>query len=565
MDQAFDRLASWGTLLVMGMVLLLAEGCLAPPPGPLPYQESALPQEQISRLILQAVAVDLAEHPQSREANLLERFYRAERGLPVWINRRGISLAAWQLVAALKQADREGLPPSRYAPDQLRRLLKPALAEEEDYLGWSPEQVAEVDLALSRAFFRYAGDNLWGQERSWRSRGDWHRRRRDVDPALLLALALELDALPSALRGLPPADRQYRQLRQVLQRYRRLAELGGWPATEGGEVLRPGASDPRLSALRNRLQLEGDLTSGGEEPDLFSPALEEGLKAFQRRHGLTPDGALGPRTLQALNVSAEERIAQILRNMERRRWESGRVEARQVNINLAAFSLELVEPGQPALRMPVVIGRKSRPTPLFSSQIESLILEPYWYVPPTLLREALPRIAADASYLRRNHYEVLDGEGNLIRAGRSFGRRWQRGEVEASLRQQPGPWNPMGQIKFQLPNPWSIYLHDTPKKQLFARTERAYSSGCIRLSEPHLLARRLLQGNALDREQVEALLASRGSRFVEIADPVALYIGYWTAWVDEAGRINFRDDIYGRDLRLARELRQGFRQLALID
>jgi murein L,D-transpeptidase YcbB/YkuD len=164
--------------------------------------------------------------------------------------------------------------------------------------------------------------------------------------------------------------------------------------------------------------------------------------------------------------------------------------------------------------------------------------------------------------LLRNHYEVLDPEGNLLEVGGDFGRLWQQGEVEASLRQLPGPWNPMGEVKFLMPNPWSIYLHDTPHKELFSRTQRAFSSGCIRLSQPQKLAKWLLDRESWDPAEFENLVASNNSRMVRLAKPVELSIGYWTAWVDDAGQLNFRDDIYGRDRQLARELRQNSDHLA---
>ncbi len=563
MGQLLHRIMSVGGLLMLGMLLLLAEGCLSPRPELQYYQETALPGEQISAQIIDSVQSDLYEHPQSREAHLLQNFYSANGGRPGWINKQGISLAAWQLIDILREADHEGLPPQRYDPEVLHEMLRPPVDETEPYLGWSPRQVARTDIALSRAFFRYAGDNLRGQERSWRSRGDWHRAPRAIDPAQLLDLALDLDALPSAMRGLAPAQKGYRQLRQMLKFYRELARLGGWPEVDSGETLHPGETDPRVSQLRRRLQIEGDLSSEVPQGDLFIEEIQQGLKQFQRRHGLTPDGTLGPRTLQALNTPVDKRVDQILRNMERWRWDSAQDSETEIRINLAAFSMEVRQGDEQLLQMPVVIGRQKRPTPLFTSQLESMIFSPYWYVPPTLLRETLPRIAADPSYLRRNHYEVLDAEGELIKVGRSFGQQWQQGEVAASLRQQPGPWNPMGRIKFLMPNPWSIYLHDTPKKQLFSRTQRAYSSGCIRLSQPEKLAQWLLEYSNWNDGKIDQQLHSNRSRMVNLEKSVALNIGYWTAWVDESGRINFRDDIYGRDLRLARELRQASPQLAL--
>jgi murein L,D-transpeptidase YcbB/YkuD len=552
----FKRLKLFLGPLLLGVLLLLAEGCLAPS-ARLPVSQKTDSQlSLISRQIHRRIIAARTDSPRSREVHLLQRYYSLHSDRPAWVVRQGISAAAWQLLGFLEAANEEGLPPQRYEPERLRKLLQPPAGEKVAYRGWSPAEVARIDVALSRAFFRYAGDNLRGQERSWKSRGDWHRHPRDVNPVQLLDLALELDALPSALTEITPPYPGYRQLRQMLRRYRGLAILGGWPQINAGKTLHPGESDPRVSALRRRLQLEGDLEANDDQGDIFTLEMQRGLRRFQQRHGLTPDATLGPQTLRALNVSVEQRIDQIIRNMERWRWESGRTEKTEIRINLAAFSLEAVSAGKVQLQMPVIIGRQQRSTPLFVSQLEALVLSPYWYVPPTLLHEALPRIVADSTYLRRNHYEVLNSQGEVLQVDSQFRRKWQQGEVSAALRQQPGPWNPMGQIKFLLPNPWSIYLHDTPGKKLFTRTRRAYSSGCIRLSQPQDLARWLLSRHAASPRQVEDILNSRGSRLVRLEKPVWLKIGYWTAWVDPSGRMNFRDDIYGRDRRLARELRQ---------
>lgn len=563
MALTLHRLMSVSGLLLIGMLLLLAEGCLSTRSQPLYYQETALPQEQISALILRSVQMDLLEHPQSREAHLLQNFYNSRGGRPGWIESQGISLSAWQLIDMLEAAEGEGLPVQRYEPESLRRRLQPSVDKTKPYLGWPPHQIAQVDMALSRAFFRYAGDNLYGQERSWLSRGDWHRKPREVNAPHLLNLALELNAMPSALRGLPPDKKGYRQLRQMLKFYRELAALGGWPVIDSGEVLHPGQSDRRVLQLHHRLRLEGDLGVAVPASEQFVPEIRQALMVFQERHGLVPDGTLGPQTLIALNTPVEFRIDQILRNMERWRWDSARAAETEIRINLPAYSLAVAQGEEILLEMPVVIGRAKRPTPLFTSQLESLIYSPYWYVPPTLLREVLPRIVEDSGYLRRNHYEVLDEGGDVIKFGRSFGRQWQQGDLEAALRQKPGPWNPMGRIKFMMPNPWSIYLHDTPQKTLFSRTRRAFSSGCIRLSQPEKLAQWLLAYCNSEQESFDLRLDSGRSRMVALEKSVDLRIGYWTAWVDEAGRINFRDDIYGRDIRLARELRQASPLLAL--
>ena len=556
MPSRLGRYGTAGMILLCSLLFLFAEGSLAPDSAPRLIQESTRPKDRAACLILARLNSDLEDHPQSREIHLLQRFYLARNGRPAWFNRQGVGLAAHQLLDTLEKSDAEGLPSRRYEPAALHALLALPVVDDLPYFGWPPTQIAEVDYALSRAFFRYAGDNLWGQERSWKSRGDWHRRPRSVDPSQLLELALDLDALPSALRGVVPAAPGYRQLRRALERYRIIASRGGWNRIAEGAALHPGESDPRVSALRKRLASEGDLSDPNaavDDAELFDPALTQALRHFQTRHGLESDGALGPGTLAALNVPVAERIAQLVRNLERWRWE-GDTEA-IVRINLADFSLA-VNDGETRFEMPVVIGQRQHPTPLFSSQLQALVFSPYWYVPPSLLSRTLPRIVADPSYLKRNHYEVLDSTGNPLRLNRALGRQWQQGELEAALRQQPGPWNPMGNVKFLLPNPWAIYLHDTPEKDLFSRSRRAFSSGCIRLSQPQRLATWLLEREAYSAAQIDAYRSAGTPRLIGLKQPVDLQIGYWTAWVDDREQVHFSADIYGRDSRLARELRQ---------
>jgi murein L,D-transpeptidase YcbB/YkuD len=294
-----------------------------------------------------------------------------------------------------------------------------------------------------------------------------------------------------------------------------------------------------VAAVRTRLAATDELGKAEAtpaEPNHYDDALMDAVKEFQARHGLVADGVIGDPTRAALALPVGERIEQLVVNLERARWFSGQPPRRYVAVNVPSFELVLVENGSTVLKMPVVVGRKDRRTPLLSAHITELIFNPSWTVPPTIMRvDFLPKMRKNQSFVSRR--------------GLQF--------VGAALRQPPGPRNPLGRVKFLMPNEFSVYLHDTTAKGLMRQPRRALSSGCVRLGDALGLVNELLADDPRWGPTTrKRFLAGWTTRYLALREPVPVYLKYQTAWRDDDGDIQFREDLYGRDAALARALAQ---------
>jgi murein L,D-transpeptidase YcbB/YkuD len=365
----------------------------------------------------------------------------------------------------------------------------------------------------------------------------WHTAPRRLNLSTPMLEAARSSRIEPALEKLELRHPGYVELKRALAAMRGIEARGGWSPLP--DTPKRFAADPRWRAkLRTRLAAAGDLGAGAAgDAELFAA-----LRRFQARHGLEASGTIDAATLAELNVPAAERRRQIELNLERWRWLPESLGERYVLVNVPAYELELVERGERRLAMRVVVGRPYQQTPAFSDVIERLELNPYWNVPPSIVRaEIVPAIRDDPAYLARENMEVVSGSGERL-----------------EIRQRPGPGNALGKIKFVLPNEHNIYLHDTPAEELFDRTARSFSHGCIRLEAPLDLAERLLAAEpGWSRRRLEEEIATGANRFVRLSNPVRVHILYWTAWVDERGELQLRRDPYDVDARLARALRRG--------
>jgi murein L,D-transpeptidase YcbB/YkuD len=285
---------------------------------------------------------------------------------------------------------------------------------------------------------------------------------------------------------------------------------------------------------------------------LFDETLEHGVRRFQRRHGLKVDGIVGPATLAALNVSVEERIRQIKLNLERWRWLPHDLGQKYVMVNIANSELNIIENDHIIKKMRAVVGRKTRRTPIFSDQITYLELNPYWHIPPKIARkDILPHIHNDPRYLIKQRIRVFENWKDQASEIDPLAIDWSlitENNFSFKLRQEPVPSNALGRIKFMFPNKFGVYIHDTPARNLFRRTKRYFSSGCIRIEKPVELADYLLRDNPQwPLDKLKAAINSQKREIIALPEPVAVYILYWTAWVEEDGSINFREDVYGWD------------------
>lgn len=482
----------------------------------------------------------------------LPRFYQERHFQLAWSDGRQLLPVADELLAAIPAAAGEGLHPGDY------HLA--ALAEGASRFRTvpTPKLAAELDLLCSDAFMTLAVHYRNGRILPASVDDDWHIPREEADPRRLLSQALASGRIRDSLQALLPSDPAYATLRGAWQDLQLLVAVGGWPRLTLKLPLRPGASGPEVAALRRRLAVSGDLAAAEVSGEVFDPGLEGAVRRFQSRHGLVVDAIVGRQTLAALNVPASERARQLGVNLERWRWLPRSFGGLHLRVNPPAFHLEVFENGENVLEMRVIVGRQVRPTPAFVGRMTYLVLNPYWEVPPHLaVADLLPKIQAKRGYLAENGIKVFTAPGGSQLNPTAID--WNglgRGNFPYHLRQDPGPKNALGRIKFIFPNRYTVYLHDTPSRKLFEREQRSFSSGCIRIEKPMELAHLLLRGTAMaDPAALEAALQGAVNTTVPLTAPVPVYLLYFTSWVEKDGTVNFRPDLYQRDPRLAAALR----------
>jgi len=483
-------------------------------------------------------------------------FYQSRNHQALWQSSSGLRIAAHALVERLRSAAEHGLCGEDYLLEPIERHMAYRAEFVRRGQALPPRDAAILDLLLTQSFFTYGTHLVEGRVDPALAHVDWKAKRRKLDLARLLPSAVDGDSLGRLLAELAPPHEGYRELMEALAELRESAARGGWPKVPGGESLRPGDIDPRLPKIRARLLATGELPAPADiEGNAFGPATVEAVQRFQQRHGLDPDGVVGWRTVRAMNIPVERRIRQVEFNLERWRWMPRDLGKLYIAINIADFSMEVVEESEVVMAMPVIVGTPYRRTPVFSAQMSYLEFAPYWTVPPTILREdKLPAVQKDPAFLDNHHFRIIRGSGKAMSAEEVADIDWQQIKAErfpGELRMDPGPWNPLGRVKFMFPNAFNVYLHDTNERGLFDRYKRTFSSGCIRIGDPVGLARYLLRDQPKwTEEKLQEALARTVPLQVGLNKPVPTHLQYWTTWVDVDGNIQFRPDLYYRDLDL---------------
>jgi L,D-transpeptidase YcbB len=471
-------------------------------------------------------------------------FYERRQYAPAWLKDGRPTEAAQALRQAVQRAPEEGLDPAEYDLGPLGPPRDREGRREDGQL--EPRAAAEADLRLTHAFLKYASHLVAGRVDPRKVDGQWFGQVRTVDLGQVLEGAVRSGQVGPALDPLRPLHPQYAALKQALQRYREIAQRGGWPTGFGRLAdLRRGGHGPGVSRLRARLVASGDLPPSAAAGDVFDETLAEALRRFERHHGLPEEARLGPGVVAALDVPVEERIRQIELNLERWRWLPENLGDRYVLVNVPSFQLDAYEGTRAVLTMRVVAGERDKPTPIFSDRMTEVVFSPYWRVPPSIAKnEIIPAILRDPGYLAKANLEVVKGE-HVLDASRID---WTDPDPNVRIRQRPGVKNSLGLVKFVFPNQFDVYLHDTPADSLFQRLERDLSHGCVRVEKPVDLARWVLADTPeWTPERIETAMNSGHEQHVAIKRPVPVYILYQTAWVEPDGSVDFRDDLYGHD------------------
>jgi murein L,D-transpeptidase YcbB/YkuD len=351
---------------------------------------------------------------------------------------------------------------------------------------------------------------------------------------------------------------QLAALKNLLAYYRKIERNGGWPGiSDHVQPISSGDTGKTVRQLVKRLLITNDLESFDTIKPVFNSILESGVKNFQKRHGLIANGIVDKLTLSFLNIPVEEKLKQILVNMERWRWIPGPVDKNYILVNIPDYTLTIFRNGSPVESMNIIVGKTGSHTVIFQGKIKYIVLNPYWNIPKSIsIEEILPQVKNDKAYLQIHQIEV--GRKWNFKAVNQDTINWKNVTKENfnyTFRQKPGDKNPLGRIKFLFPNQFSIYLHDTPNYTLFSETERGFSHGCIRVEKPVELADYLLGNNALaKRRKIYDLLISGKNESITMDTPISVYIVYFTVWVDQNGIFQFRNDVYGHDRKLAQRI-----------
>jgi len=478
----------------------------------------------------------------------LIRFYERRQFSPAWES----DAKRDALLRALERSVEHGLDPDDYHVALLRAHMAETPDEDREAAAVHFELLASDALARYAFHLRFGKVNPEALEPSW----NFSRTLEGTNPIAVFQRLIDAADIAAEAETLAPQEPRYAELKAALARYREIERAGGWPRLDASTTLKPGMRDPRVAQLRERLAIEGYAADAGGDPELFDESLEAAVRSFQRLHGLDADGVVGPRTIAAMNVPVEARIDQLKVNLERARWIFRDLEERYIVANIARFQVSLIENGKPVWTTRAVVGRPYRQTPTFRAQMTYLVLNPTWTVPPGILRnDILPEIRRDPSALARRNMVVLDTSGRVVDPATVD---WNAPNFPYMLRQEPGPDNALGRVKFMFPNPHHVYMHDTPSRELFNRADRTFSSGCIRLENPLELAEILLaETGRWSRAAIDAVLATGQPRTITLPRPLTVLLIYATA-VPENGELYLLPDVYGRDARVLEALEAPF-------
>ncbi len=463
-------------------------------------------------------------------AGLADRY--AKGGGAIWVNATGLTPLGQALDGQLRAAIDAGMPADPVLSQFLAEAAPPANAD----------QAVEIEARLGALLTALALDAK-GPFGDPESRG----------AGILVRIVGAKDALAELRRQLPdyhPFWRLYAKLPIHVAQYRN----GGWSTVPGKEKIEPGDRGPRVAAVKERLLVTGELAAIGPRPDFYDDGLKAAAQAFQRAHGLNDDGVIGVRTIEEMNVSAEERLRAVLLNLQRLREEGPAFEPRHLIVNIPGTELRVIENGLTAYYTPAIVGRPERKTPLLTSVVTKAKLNPDWSVPPKIAANDMLRHELDEpGYFAARNVRVYDSNGSEINPNSIDWRDVKRsGHFPYRLRQDPGPENALGPMKLDFKNDEAVFIHGTSAPELFAKQERFFSSGCVRVRNPLDLVAFLLEDKGgWNRARLDEIVKRGGTEFVPLPRQLPLHFVYRTAWVDEEGVTQFRRDVYKRDKKVA--------------
>ena len=484
-----------------------------------------------------------------------KKFYKERKFKLGWFKDHEIVPQAEKLFAVMSKSYEEGLDPKDYQLFSLEEKLKELEDARKDTAKFY-ELEKKLDVALSSAYFNFASDYYRGlvvprenKEVEW----DVKRNKIKLHKALMTLLGERKSKYPYA--EFRPLHEDYANLKKALARYREIQKSGGWPTIPANTKLKPGQSSSAVPLISKRVaDLIGKeaTTNGAADSTVYTPQLVNAVKKFQQLHGQNPDGNIGPATVKLMNVPVQERIKQIIINMERWRWIPKSFEPNYLLVNIPSYKLHVFENSKEVMAMNVIVGKVMNATPIFSDKLEYVVLSPYWNIPPGILKEEIaPKVMSDPGFLDRMDMEVVTNKGAVVSPSSVDWSQAGTDGFEYIVRRRPGPKNDLGDVKFIFPNVDNIYLHDTPHDELFNQSKRGFSHGCVRVEEPIKLATYLLRNvPGWDRGNIMQQISTREEKYVPVKEKLPVYLVYFTAKADANGNVQFFEDIYGHDSQL---------------
>lgn len=533
-----------GRLAVVMLSLAVATAAnLAQVPA---LQAQSLTPEQVQSLAQarEETRIDMFRQAVAEAASkdaAIATFYQTNGYTPIWTGDSDADTARRRaLMMAIAEAPAHGLPAARYDGPALMEAMRKAR---------TPRELGLLEVELSRSLLRIARDLHSGiLVPAEVDRGIVRKVTYQDRFSVLNAFSTSNPA--TFFRALAPATAEYNRLMKEKMRLEALMAVGGWGPTVGAKALKPGESGPDVIALRNRLVAMGYLDRSASVT--YDGTIQAAVQTFQVDHGLTADGVAGASTLSELNIPVEDRLKSVIVAMERERWLGAERGKRHILVNLTDFQSKIIDDDKITFQTRSVIGAvdPAKRTPEFSDLMTYLEINPDWTVPTGIIqRDYLPALQRNPNAL--SHLQVTDARGRVIPRGNIDFSRYTARTFPYNLRQPPSRSNALGTVKFMFPNPYAIYLHDTPDKSLFSRESRAYSNGCVRLNDPHDFAYALLARQEADPKTFfDRILDSGTQTRVNLVEPVPVHLIYRTAFTNPKGRTNFRRDVYERDTKI---------------
>ncbi|SDL75511.1 Murein L,D-transpeptidase YcbB/YkuD [Pedobacter antarcticus] len=520
--------------IVIAPLLFLFIQCQQKPENKVIRDTSITPVNAVTKLYTDSLDMEKFISSQQLDdsaANRMRNFYNSRNFQFAWFSEKGLAEQT-KVLYDLDKNFRSSNGDSSVTLKNLQTRIDHLLTID-TVIKKADTSLTLLEFNLTSHFFSFITDAYAGKVDP--AKLQWYIPRKKIDAVAVLDSLVKNKG--NDTNGNAPLNSYYVTLNKELSHWSAIAKKGSWPDLEFAALqkLKPGDSSAIISTLKTRLAAFGALAPT-DSSGLYTLAVDTALRLAQQQFGQQVTGKLTASLVKSLNIPVRKRIEQILINLERMRWVPVMPEGRVILVNIPEYKLHIFEDRKEVLNMGIVVGKEAHQTVIFSNTLKNIVFSPYWNVPPSIVKaEILPAINRNKNYLAQHQMEIYGKSGGL-----------------PLIRQKPGSTNSLGRVKFLFPNSYNIYLHDTPAKSLFTEQKRAFSHGCIRLSQPKTLAEYLLENDpSWTKEKITKAMQQSKETWVQVKQPVPVFITYFTAWVDKNGLLNFRDDVYGHDSKMA--------------